>query len=155
MKQAEKLLSSMYLSKDLYTTGHIELHFDPVFASNLKQLFININKNRLINPVFDKSQNEHNLIYDYQFNLSERDGDKLMLMPVCDFHSQGLKQLDILFVVDEKVEISRRIVVSITHENPFEKTISDDLAVRKQEVLKYFTENGMTDLNTGIAMVHL
>lgn len=156
VKNAESLLTSLYFSKDLYHSGNLEIYLNPDHLAGIDKLFVNVNRNPLLNPVFVKeSTREENQKYDFQFELDHDLESKYSLMPITELSSNGLTYFDIGIVVDGELEISRRMVASIFTKDYSSKSFSTDLQVRKGEILQFFTESEALDLNVGIAMTHL
>lgn len=155
IKKAEALLTSLYFSKDLYHSGNLEIYLDRENIDDIQQLFMNVNRNKLLNPVLVKqSEDGTQSKYDYVITI-DQDANPLSLMPVSSLPSNGLTYFDVGVVVEGEVEVSRRMVASILAKDYSARTFSDELSVRKKEALAFFTESNTLDLNVGIAMTHL
>ncbi|ULT56727.1 hypothetical protein L1999_27460 [Neobacillus drentensis] len=156
MKKAEELLTSFYFSKDLYDSGSLEIYLDSEHIDLFPQLFVNVNRNHLLNPVLVKESDEGTESpYDYFFQVNNLDENKITLMPISELSANGLAYFDIGFVVDGEVEISRRLVTAILANDYSSRFFSDELSERKKEILEFFVERDFLDLNTGIALAHL
>lgn len=155
VKRAENFLTSLYFSKDLYHSGNLEIYFDKSHTDNIQEFFMNLNRHKLLNPVFVKqSDNGIETQYDYVIPL-DHDANPMSLMPVSSLPVNGLAYFDIGVVVDGKVEVSRRMASAILAKDYSTRITSDELTVRKNESLSFFTDSKNLDLNVGIAMTHL
>ncbi|MCK1993543.1 hypothetical protein GW626_10310 [Peribacillus muralis] len=156
MKKAEALLTSLYFSKDLYHSGNLEIYLDRENIDEIQQLFVNVNRNKLLNPVLVKQSDENTpLKYDYTYTIEPSNLSHLSLMPISSLSSNGLTYFDIGVVVEGEMDISRRMVASVFTKDYSSRSFSDDLSQRKMDALKFFTESDTLDLNVGIAMTHL
>jgi hypothetical protein len=155
MKKAESLLTSLYFSKDLYHSGNLEIYLDRENIDDIQQLFMNVNRNKLLNPVLVKqSEDGTEPKYDYVISI-DPNANPQSLMPVDSLPTNGLTYFDIGVVVDGEVEVSRRMVASILAKDYSARAFSDELSERKRQALAFFTESKTLDLNVGIAMTHL
>ncbi|MBY0145028.1 hypothetical protein [Neobacillus niacini] len=155
IKKAEGLLTSLYFSKDLYHSGNLEIYLDRDYINDTEQLFMNVNRNKLLNPVLVKqSEDGTESKYDYVIAI-DPNANPHLLMPVDTLPTNGLTYFDIGVVVDGEVEVSRRMVASILAKDYSERAFSDELSERKKQALAFFTESKTLDLNVGIAMTHL
>jgi hypothetical protein len=155
VKKAEALLTSLYFSKDLYHSGNLEIYLDRDHIDDTEQLFMNVNRNKLLNPVLVKqSEDGTESKYDYMITI-EPNANLQSLMPVDVLPTNGLTYFDIGVVVEGEVEVSRRMVASILAKDYSARAFSDELPERKKQALEFFTESKTLDLNVGIAMTHL
>ncbi|MEW4226044.1 hypothetical protein [Rossellomorea marisflavi] len=155
IEQAERLLTSLYFSKDIYRSGRLEVYMNREEASGIEELFVNVNRNHLLNPVFDSKADDELDAFDFSFKMSLDENGFQKLMSVEELSSNGLLQFDIGVVLPGGVQVARRMVASILTNDDQGQSFSDSLPERKQEILEFFSQSEKLDLNAGFSLIHL
>ncbi|WP_407272084.1 hypothetical protein [Radiobacillus sp. PE A8.2] len=158
--EVEQLLDNMFLEKDLFTDGFINIQLANMLMNDYDYLYVKVNQNELLNPVFVEQEiNESNTgIKPSQFTVNiddQLDKNRISIGHIEEFGVRGITHFDIGLKVDDGLIIYRRFVVTINNANEDELQVSDILVKRKKEVLDFLSEIPVKDFNRGIARTAL
>lgn len=153
IKKAEAFLTSINFTRDLYRGGKIAINHNSEFIDGEQTMFVNINRPKPINAAImtgvDFSKN------DFEYIINENTPECMELMPASDIKTFGLASFEFGFMLDGKQKISRKVLVALFNSDYSAYNLSDDIATRKEEALKFFSEQDFTDVNIGYALTHL
>ena len=155
-KEAEQLLSDMYLEKDIFNVGAILLNLGSTIRERDFELRVRVNPR--LSLVEDGSQDGN--ITDFEiddliFKL-KKSQSHLSLGDVSTIPTAGFTRLELGIQLSSGLWITRTLTCSIYDENKFSTIImGQTIQERKKEALAYFSTLELEDINVALVRAYL
>ncbi|MCA0991348.1 hypothetical protein [Pseudalkalibacillus hwajinpoensis] len=151
--EVENILMNSYFEKDLFVDEDIRLHFGHDATKQVDRLHIRTNHNHLLNPVVGQKTNERGKKPSvFSVSLHEVSDENIVTLGHIDeFDVSGITYFDIGIELSNGVIIYRQLVASLYNKKQYALDVSENLTIRKKEVLNYFSSLSLDDMNIGMA----
>ncbi|MFD2706209.1 hypothetical protein [Salibacterium lacus] len=146
IKMAEEYLDQLHFEKDIYKNEELTLISPSSLDGSLDpNMVVEINKNKLVNPVFTTNQSSP------EFDIKLNDNKVITMGKSQDYNLSGLNEFTFGIRVSDNLYVYRTLTVSLFMDRDMVMEPYWKLETRKRESLKYFANLEQNDLNVGIA----